>query len=356
MAAPPGIADLKAELLQAWDTRGQPAPEPGSNAASFQAAISRRPKSGLAIGHSLTGTGRPRLELRVTAAGGPNRIKAESLAARARRADVETRLIVQPPPIIPLLSASATANIKIPGKRRPLHIGASVAHGMNDGAGSIGGFVKLPDGTVSILSCSHVLARRPGGKVKPGDAILQPGPPDPRVPANEVAFLTRAFAPLISRQRDNLDAAVARVADGQAHMGNRLPDHDCIPQPLRGQPLGLPLEDDEGILDQRVVKIGRSTGFTAGAVINSLDFDNLAAQFGPDGPIYLFNGVYELLWDKDEAPFTAGGDSGAMILTEDGLRPVGLHFCAVGNQDGSRVSYVVPWARIRTILGIEWHA
>ncbi len=356
MAAPPGIAGLKAELLHAWDRGMAPPPESSLNGARFEADISRRPRSGLAIGHSRTGSGRPRLELRVTAPEGPNRVQAESLAARARRDGVDVRLIVQPRPVIPLLSASAGMAVRIPGRRRPLHIGASVAHSMNEGAGSIGAFVRLADGTVSILSCSHVLARRPRGKVKVGDVILQPGPPDPRTAVSEIGFLTEYFAPLISGQRDNLDAAVARITEGRDHMGNHLPDLDCIPQALRGQPLGLPLRDDPDTLGQRVVKIGRSTGFTAGAVVNSLDTDNLSAQFGPSGPTYLFNGVYELLWDSEQSPFTAGGDSGSMILTEDGLRPVGLHFCSVGNQDGSRVSYVVPWERIRTILGIDWYA
>ncbi|MEJ1975247.1 MAG: hypothetical protein WDN49_03455 [Acetobacteraceae bacterium] len=305
---------------------------------------------------STAANGRKTLEMRVTASAGPNHAHAEAIAEIARKRGIETTLIVQKQPTIPALNAGGgAAPLAIPGPCRPLHIGASVAHHAGRGAGSLGAFVRLRDGGAGILSCSHVLGRRLRGRANPGDAVQQPGPPAPATPANAVAVLTEHFAPLIADQRDNLDAAVARISQPHDHAGNCVPDLSCMPQRLRQQPLGRPVAEADLTTGMRVAKIGRSTGFTDGAMISAIETDNVLVKFGPGGSTYLFNGVHEILWGADKPLFTAPGDSGAMVVTEEGLRPVGLHFCAATNADGKRVSYVVPWTRIRAILNVEWH-
>jgi hypothetical protein len=128
-----------------------------------------------------------------------------------------------------------------------------------------------------------------------------------------------------------------------------------VPVALRECPLGPPVAEaelEEGI---RVAKVGHTTGFTSGAVISLTDTDNLLVRFGSNGVNYLFNSVYEILWPADAPPFAAAGDSGSLVVTEDGLRPIGLLFCSATNADGTRVSYVVPWSRIKTTLRVEWY-
>jgi hypothetical protein len=349
------LTRLKNELITLWDGPRWRQTGQAADGAQFQADEAKRPRSGLAIGHSTDDRGRPKLEMRVNSATGPNFARAEKIASEARKS-IETRLVAQPPPtIVALSAANGAVKPKIAGRCRPLHVGASVAHYANRGAGSLGAFVGLPDGTVGILSCTHVLARRPRGNVNLGDPIRQPGPPDPATATDRVGRLTN-FGTLIAEQRENLDAAVARIDESYTFIGNRVPDLDCVPARYRNRPFGLPLSPADAPLQDGspLVKIGRSTGFTDGAVISGLAFANFTAKFAGNGATYVFNGVHEVLWDPGKPPFTAPGDSGSMLLMEPGLRPIGIHFCAIAERE-ARMSYIVPWDSINRALGIEWY-
>jgi len=236
----------------------------------------------------------------------------------------------------------------INGRCKPLHLGASVAHERGS-AGSLGAFVRLDDGGTGILSCVHVLAMassKPGAQI--GDPIQQPGDPDPIPESNRIGKLTNCFAPFVLMQRNNLDAAIARLNNDIDHIGNQIPKHSAIPESLWGKSIGQPMRTEELTLGMRICKIGRTTAFTR-ATLNAVDFQNLEVQFSGEAP-FVFSGVHEVRWDKGTI-FSAFGDSGALVLSLDGLRPIGINFCALSGGRDMKLSYVVPWSRIEDIYG-----
>jgi len=338
---------LAAGLIDAWD-RGGRGEETTANegAAQFQGLeMPRRPRGGLAIGRSINPqTRQPRLEMRVTAKSGPNHLLARNLAKQAETQGVEVILkylknsiMGAPPQLQPVIG----------GQRRPLHIGASIAN-RRSMAGTLGAFVKLPDGGTGVLSCGHVLARA-GRKWAAAKApVHHPGQPEenPVMDINRIGELTGLFAPFLDSQTNNLDAAVARLDSDREHLGNTIVDLPCIPSGFRGRPVGRPLEATELEIETRVVKLGRTTGFTE-ATISALDFQNLRVRVGTgaSAPTFTFSGIYEVIWDEG-AQFAAGGDSGSLVLTKEGLRPVGLHFASIEAEDGGWISYVIPCSTI----------
>src|SRR5207253_1870555 len=93
---------------------------------------------------------------------------------------------------------------------RPLRPGLSIAHPCVT-AGTLGGFLRLPDGRLAVLSNSHVLAA--SGTAAIGDPVLQPGPADGGGPADRVATLA-AFRRFAVEGPGLVDAAAAALDDG----------------------------------------------------------------------------------------------------------------------------------------------
>lgn len=344
------ISRLKAELIAGWDF---PTEERNWNAGvEFETIrVQRRPRQGLAIGHSVSPvSGAPRLEMRVTAARGPNFDRAERLAAKARAQGIEVVLRVLGIPRAPLVMADKMPPAKIGGWCRRLHIGSSVAHEKGS-AGTLGAFVRDRSGHLCIVSCAHVLAWAGRSRVRIDDEVHQPGPADqnPLVASNSIGRL-KDFAPFVDAQTGNVDAAVARLSCEREPDGNILPGVGGVPKKLWHRPIGRPIELDLEHLGKEVVKVGRTTGYTT-AVINALTIENLAVSVG-GVKTYTFSSVYEVI-RPDTNPFSRPGDSGALVLTAEGLHPVGLHFASLQGTDGKSTSYIVPWQRIHDTLGVE---
>jgi hypothetical protein len=338
---------LAASLIAAWDRAGPQEDPTVEGAAQFESlSMPRRPRGGLAIGRSINPvTRKPRLEMRVTANAGPNYLHAVKLAGQAQAEGVEAVLKILKNGV---MGGPVSAAPIVGGRRRPLHVGASVAN-RKSMAGTLGAFVRLPDGTPGILACGHVLARAGKKWGTTRNPVHQPGQPEenPVLESNRIGELTAMFAPFVDSQTNNLDAAVARLDDGQIHLGNAIIDLPCVPAEFRNRPIGIPLQSNEPeLLGSRVVKLGRTTGFTE-ATVAATDFQNLRVRFGTrlSGETFTFSGIYEVLWDTGKS-FAAGGDSGSLVMTRDGLRPIGLHFASVDGEDGSKVSYVIPWPLI----------
>lgn len=320
----------------------------GPVAPQFEALRTRRPRGGLAIGRSVDPrTRRPRLEMRVTAQCGPNYAAAEKLARRARADGVDVILKVMKNAIM----GGAPEPPAIGGRCRPLHIGSSVAN-RESLAGTLGAFVRLPADRVGALSCGHVLARTGKRWGVVGDPIHQPGLPDAKlvVETDRIGGLSEYFAPFIDCQVNNLDAAVARLDEVMDYEGNVMPNEPCVPAELRGKPIGPPLDADMIENGLRVVKVGRTTGYTE-ATISATDFENLRVDL-TKAQTFTFSNVYEVLWDEG-VRFAAGGDSGALVLSRDGLQPVGLHFASMPGDTGAGASYVIPWFRIADNLQVQ---
>jgi hypothetical protein len=346
----PALDALKADLISRWDEpfRRRNVPQGGGR---FQALVADLPpRGGFAVGEGRDEAGSPRLEIRVTASAGPDRQRAEALAVYAEQQGVAARILDflhapkvggRPSQNPPLLG----------GRRQPLHLGASIAHEAGY-AGSVGAFVTLEDGSSGALSCAHVLAEAPRFRVRKGDDIQQPGQPDAVLPANSIGTLSQYFTRFTPSRTDNLDAAVALLSDGVTRHGNRLPECEEIPVELRGRKLGAPLTPDQIELASAVLKVGRTTGLTRG-VLTAVDLLNFRPQLAGRKPI-TFGRVHEVASSVPGEPFTKGGDSGSLILTEQGLHPLGIHFCVVPLEDGQDRSYMIPWDRIVETFSIAW--
>jgi hypothetical protein len=307
------------------------------------------PRGGLAIGHSSDADGRVRIELRLTGAKGSALGRAMKVRRTAEMQGFLTRLwSFAERPKIPLhVPGHSPRQPAIAGRRDPLHVGASVAHEQSS-AGTLAAFVDIVGGGKGILSCTHVLAYRYRGKACKGDFVQQPGIPDVCSGTNRIGRLTEYFRPFIAGREDNLDAAVARLDDDVKCQFNVIPSLPCIDSALWGAAIGAPLLDPPPLT--RVCRIGRTSGFGVGEV-TTVDMDNFRIDVGARNPI-TFAGVHEVRW-LDGQPETQPGDSGALVMTQDGLRPIGIHFCAIPLEDGAVASYVISWKRIAKELPIS---
>jgi hypothetical protein len=185
---------------------------------------------------------------------------------------------------------------------KTLRPGVSVAH-RKASAGTLGAIVER-DGQYEILSNSHVLAL--SGKARRGDPILSPAPADGgKYPRDVVAKLSRFVKFEIGGAFVNqVDCATATVVRGVAL------------DPTIAK-LGLP----RGVADPRrgmkIAKSGRTTGKTVGTV-RDVHF-RFVFMYEGVGSVGFLN---QILCSR----YSAGGDSGSLVLDQKTKRAVGLHF------------------------------
>jgi hypothetical protein len=207
---------------------------------------------------------------------------------------------------------------------RPAPLGYSVGHPQIT-AGSIGARVVNSAGDVFILSNNHVLAASNAGSI--GDPVLQPGPYDGGTVAADQIGTLAAYQPIdFSGGPNTIDAAIALstaadVAGATPAEGYGTPSPDLFGD-----------ADHNGTIDNvfsllgiNVQKYGRTSGLTVGTVT------------GVNAQISV---CYEVMWifctksatfyDQiviGTPGFSAGGDSGSLIVTADATaNPVGLLF------------------------------
>jgi hypothetical protein len=245
-------------------------------------------------------------------------------------------------------------------KRRPCPGGVSVGH-YQITAGTLGAWVKK-NGQWMLLSNNHVLANVNQAKV--GDPVLQPGAYDGGTAADELGKL-QEFIPISLIELSNclFAGAVVSVCNFLAELFGRktrleafVPGEpnkvDCaIAKPDKEEDV-LPriLEDDgslvtvEGVeepeIGLKVKKSGRTTGTTHFEVTQVDVAVNI--NMG-DGKIALFVDQFTI----DVAGFSAGGDSGSVILAENN-RVVGLLFA------GSDTTTIAnKFSNVKEALSIE---
>ncbi|MGD9509251.1 MAG: hypothetical protein AB7I59_07355 [Geminicoccaceae bacterium] len=211
-------------------------------------------------------------------------------------------------------------------RHRPLRIGTSVGH-VAVTAGTLGSFaLHRATGETVILSANHVLANE--NRAKTGQAILQPGRFDGGRRARDRVGALLAFVPL-QRQANGVDAAVAAIAAG-------------IEAEVRtieglGPIAGIaeePLEPGD-----MVAKLGRTTGLTRGRV-TAVELDEVVITYETGN--LSFDHQIEIEGEAG-APFSRGGDSGALVV-DSRLRAAALLF-AGGDQGGSQgqgLTYASP--------------
>ena len=187
-------------------------------------------------------------------------------------------------------------------KVRPAMGGLSIGHYAIT-AGTLGCLVRRGPDTC-ILSNNHVLANENRGVA--GDPILQPGRYDGGREDKDVIARLDAFVPVQAEETNAVDAALALPYDAR----------DVTPDILNlGRIRGTRAAD----VDEKVMKSGRTTRVTNGVVLDV----NATLRVGYATGSYLFTD--QMVLQGDKGAFSAGGDSGALIVDYQG-NAVGLLF------------------------------
>lgn len=199
-------------------------------------------------------------------------------------------------------------------RQRPAPNGFSLGH-PDITAGTLGALVRDPsDDVCYALSNNHVLANSNEASI--GDNALQPGPFDGGSdPADAIGTLAD-FQPFDFSGDNVIDAAVAELFDAASVTGS-------TPSYAYGAPSSSPRSAS---LDMLVQKFGRTTGHTHGIVEEiNVTVDVCYETRGPFRCVLSARFVDQI--SITDASFSAGGDSGSLIVTDDGSAdPVGLLF------------------------------
>lgn len=175
-----------------------------------------------------------------------------------------------------------------------------------------------------ILSNNHVLANSNGATI--GDATLQPGTFDGGTAADQIGTLA-AFRPIVftSTATNTMDAAIAQVNGNDVGFGTPTDDGYGAPgTTIFGDANGDGLFDDKtALLGLLVQKFGRTTKLTHGEISGV----NATVLIGySSGPARFVKQIIV----STSGPFIQPGDSGSLLVTDPGRRPVGLLFAANG--------------------------
>ena len=216
-------------------------------------------------------------------------------------------------------------------RRRPLEPGQQVG-GANDGfVGTLGCFARDADGNLGVVSNAHVLARN--GSAPIGHPFGQPYGTNPQ---DRVGVLTRWLLPSPGVP-GIADAVFCRLDKTTALTGFS----GALGAAIKGARALVP--DDIG---REVVKGGRTTGASLGT-ITVVELDGVPVGY-PQGLLY-FNDAIEITGGPN-ADFSAGGDSGSMILDRNGWA-IGLLW-AGGIWGGIDHTYANPLLRVLNALGV----
>lgn len=197
---------------------------------------------------------------------------------------------------------------------RPVPIGVSTGH-PDITAGTIG--ARVTDGTnVFALSNNHVYANANAASI--GDNALQPGPFDGGTdPTDAIGtlfdFELIRFAKRRSFPVNTMDAAI--VLSSEAMLGKATPEGGY------GTPSSTIIESVSP--GQLVQKYGRTTRLTSGEVSDiNVTVDVCYEGFGRCTKLARFKQQIAII----DGTFSDGGDSGSLIVTQEGNNPVGLLF------------------------------
>jgi Peptidase family S64 len=243
-------------------------------------------------------------------------------------------LLLSSPRIISKGSADGGAN----HRGRNTHFGVSGGN-VNDitkrfcCSGTLGALVT--DGTTSyVLSNNHVLGL--SGKASAGDDISQPGRIDNGC---QLPPIVADFTAAPQLGPSNVDAAVAQLRTGSMDGTGFIEDIGVPSSVVMAPAVGL-----------SVAKSGRTTGFTTGTIgsINTSVNVQYQASCG-QGKKFVISYTNQVVINS--STFSAGGDSGSLIVTNDSNhQPVALLFAGSSTTTiGNPVGEVLT--RLSTTLG-----
>lgn len=225
-------------------------------------------------------------------------------------------------------------------RQRPAPVGFSIGH-PDITAGTLGARVMDGNGNLYILSNNHVMANSNDASI--GDPILQPGPFDGGTLADQVGTLAD-FQPINFSGGNNLiDAAIA--ATTAQNVGFATPTDDAYGAPASqvfgdGNNNGT-IDNIGSVLGLNVMKYGRTTGFTTFQVTEI----NVTASvcYATRGPFICAQSATFVDQIAIGSPdFSAGGDSGSLIVSQTGKNPVGLLFAGSSTRTiANRIDHVL---------------
>lgn len=281
--------------------------------------------------------------------GGWGHAKAEELAASTtKNANVVVRGSAQ--------SLSPKKAVRV-SRRDPVRVGASVSN-YRGHAGTLGCLVtQTTTGKPGFISAAHVMSMlnraKPGGSSN-GDPVIRPGNPDgPNSAAHRIGFL-RDFTYLghydddetgavISPNREDV-ALVLLDKDVEADESNLVPD-PATPSSLKRISSALSLAKSiRDYKNERVFKLGRTTKLTSGRFIG-IETDSCPIML-PDRRVYMYTDLL-IIEREGKTPFSADGDSGALVYTED-FKAMGL--VVAGND---QYSWATPIDRCLQVIDAE---
>jgi hypothetical protein len=236
--------------------------------------------------------------------------------------------------ITPVFFADGGANHQV----RNLHFGVSGGN-VNDisrrfcCSGTLGSLLQSSGGTKYILSNNHVLGL--AGAATAGDPISQPGLIDNNCRVADVVANFTVAPPLSA----GVDCAIAQLIPGQMDETGFIQDIGAISNVVKTPAVGL-----------SVAKSGRTTGFQTGSISSvntSVSIKYPSSCGGHNGPTFTFINQVVI----NSSTFSAGGDSGSLIVTNNGChQPVALLFAGSSNSTiGNPISAVL--SALGTSLG-----
>ena len=229
----------------------------------------------------------------------------------------------RPPRPTPTPSATPAPN---PYQTRNTNYGVSGGN-VNDAtntfccSGTLGSLVTA-GGTSYILSNNHVLARQ--DQAVSGEDVSQPGLIDNGCRPGTIVADFSAAVPL----GNNVDCAVAALRPGQMDTAGTIEGIGTISSIVKPATVGLGVQ-----------KSGRTTGHTTGLIGSTNTSVNVQYQVRcGSGQKYTVSYTNQVVINS--STFSAGGDSGSLIVTNDGCKqPVALLFAGsssdtIGNPIG----------------------
>jgi hypothetical protein len=178
-------------------------------------------------------------------------------------------------------------------------------------SGTLGALLTDGNNNFYILSNHHVLAR--SGIARVGEDISQPGLIDAGC---GVVRVVADLSPSPNLTTSNVDAAIAQLRPGTMDQEGEILDIGIL-NPTPAAPAGA------------VKKSGRTTGLTTGVITSTSATVRIQYQQGcGKGKKFSVTFRNQIVITGDSGSFSAGGDSGSLIVTNDGNqpRPVGLLF------------------------------
>jgi hypothetical protein len=231
-------------------------------------------------------------------------------------------------------------------------------------SGTLGSLVTR-GGTQYLLSNNHVLART--DQALAGENIIQPGLIDVNCGqgANNVVGTLTQFYNLETGPSPKIDAAIAQVAQNAVDStGNILylgATTDANNVPVPGAPTaGAGLPETGSLLSRAVAKSGRTTGLTCSTIFSVSTATSVQYQKGCASGA-TFSETFDNQVAVTGGAFSAPGDSGSLIVTQDTAEAVALLFGgsdqeSVGNPVGAVLNYFQSGSNAVTFVGGATHA